>query len=516
VTLPLRFIRPAAACVGGLCGAWLFVCPRGARAADIDVQSDTAAQFYDVRSPTGETILSRRRLTSTLAVSGYDLIDRPLNDPTAPQLLVRARVRYDADYGASGGESDVTNFGRLVPGFNPQQVDVMYGYVEGRRFLKGFFGFKVGRQYVVDVLGWYSFDGGEVRLTTPFDVAVEAYGGLEQRGGMPLSTPRFETDGIWRGNRAEYDASLYTSYQQTDIAPVFAAAVESTGVTWLHARLTYRRVLDTGSSNTSEFASGLYNPATYNGTRVSFERVGYSVDATLPKVGSARAGLIYDLYNAKFGTLYANLDAFLGHGLTVGVDYQFYQPLYEGDSIWNFFMSEPLNDIGVRAVWNATDRFGVSAGGHGRIYTVQTSEEQPNASPNLQTTPPFVTPTYFPTSPLSFDGGGDLQARYKFGEGQLAMRASGNFGPEGDRVGGDINGERVIDTRYVLQGRVGVWQWTDNLRPDRDAVSVGYVAGMGYRFAQRSQALFELQQDSNRLVGFRFRAMLFLTLAVTK
>jgi hypothetical protein len=63
---------------------------------------------------------------------------------------------------------------------------------------------------------------------------------------------------------------------------------------------------------------------------------------------------------------------------------------------------------------------------------------------------------------------------------------------------------------------VNVWQWKDNLRPDRDATSFGYVAGAGYLLAPRSRAMFEFQQDMNRLVGQRLRAMLWLTLAVTK
>jgi len=347
-----------------------------------------------------------------------------------------------------------------------------------------------------------------VRVTTTLNVALEAYGGLEQRGGMPLSTSRFESDGIWRGDRTGYDPALYPSFQQTAIAPVMAAAVETTGTSWLHARLTYRRVLDTGSSNTSEFAGGLLAPATYSGTRESSEKLGYSMDASLGKFGAARAGLIYDFYDAKLASAYANLDAFLGHGVTVGVDYQFYQPTFEGDSIWNFFLSEPMNDVGLRAVWKASDRFGISAGGHARIFMVQTSEDQPDASP--------ITSGYFPSSPLSYDGGGDIQARYKFGEGHVAMRASGSAGPEGDRIGGDLNGERILDGRYVVQGRLSLWQWNDNLRPDRDATSFGYVLGLGYHFAQRARTLFEFEQDTNRLVGLRFRAMLYLTLAVTK
>jgi hypothetical protein len=498
--------------MAGFLGAAVAVLPATAHAADVDVQSDTSAQFYDVRSPTGEQVVARRRVTETLAVSGYQLIDSPPNDPTAPQLLFRARLRYDGDFYNGGGDTNLANPSTFVPGLNAQQVDLMYGYVEGRKFLKGLLGFKLGRQYVTDMLGWYSFDGAEAKITTPFDVAVEAYGGLEQRGGLPLSTARFEADGVWRGDRANYDPSMYPQFQPADIAPVFAVAAESTGVTWLHARLTYRRVLDTGTANTSEFGSGLYTPASYSGDRVSSEKIGYSIDATLATVGTARAGLVYDLYNARFGSVYANLDAFVAKGVTAGIDYQFYQPSFDGDSIWNFFLSEPQNDLGGRVSWNVTDKVGVSAGGHARIYTVQTAEELPGTSPNIQPN----NPSYFPSSGSSYDGGGDLNARYKFGEGHLGMRASGNFGPEGDRVGGDVNGERVFDTRYVVEGRLSLWQWQDNLRPDRNATSFGYVAGVGYRFAPRSQTLFELQQDSNRLAGLRFRAMLYLTLAVTK
>jgi hypothetical protein len=62
-----------------------------ARAMDAEVTSDSTAQFYDVRSPTGETVLSRRRLTSTLGVGAYNLFDAPQGDITAPDFSFRAR-----------------------------------------------------------------------------------------------------------------------------------------------------------------------------------------------------------------------------------------------------------------------------------------------------------------------------------------------------------------------------------------------------------------------------------------
>jgi len=484
---------------------------REARALEAEVTSDTSAQFYDVRSPTGETILARRRLMTTLGVGAYDILDRS-TDLHAPELLFRARMRYDADYGADASSTDVTNYNRLVPGFSRGPVDLMYGYVEGRRFLHGWLGFKLGRQYVTDALGWYAFDGGEVRVTTPFYVAAEAYGGLEVRGGMPLSTPRFERDGIWRGDRAGYAPDLYPSYQPSDVAPVFGAAIESAGVTWLHGRLTYRRVMNTGASNVSEFSSGLATPVQYSGSRLSQERLGYSLDASLAELGAARAGLIYDMYLAKFSSIYATVDAFVGKRLTLSLDYDYYQPTFDADSIWNFFMAMPMNDLGLRATVLPTDKLSISAGAHMRIYTQQTEEETADASTNIQPS----NPSYFPSSNLAFDEGGDLSVRYRWQEGWLGAHGSGNFGAGGDRVGGDVFAERLLETRYILTGRVSVWQWDDKLRPDRDATSVGYVAGVGYQFAPRARALFEFQHDMNRLVGQRFRAMIWLTLAVTK
>jgi hypothetical protein len=57
-------------------------------------------------------VLARRRLVTTLGVAAYDLFDQSA-DPNAPSLTFRARLRYDADYGGSAGESEVTNFGAL-------------------------------------------------------------------------------------------------------------------------------------------------------------------------------------------------------------------------------------------------------------------------------------------------------------------------------------------------------------------------------------------------------------------
>lgn len=500
-----------------------------ARASDAEVTSDTSAQFYDVRSPTGQTVLMRRRLTSTLGVGEYNILDGSPADPSAPQLDFRARLRYDADYGVSAEESSVPPsggcspaYGCYVPGVAQNGVDLMYAYFEGRRFFKGLLGFKVGRQYQTDVLGWWSFDGGELSVTLPAYVKGEVYAGFEQRGGLPLSTSRFEADGVWRGDRNDLarspESSAYPAFQPSAIAPAIGVALETTGVTWIHGRLSYRRVYDTGSSNVTEFASGLYAPAQYGqgsgifpGMRTSSDRLGYAVDSSLSGIGGVKAGIIYDFYRSEVTSAYANLDAYFGTKVTVGLDYDYYVPSFDADSIWNFFAGEPHNDFGLRGTVDVDKKLSVAANAHARMFTVQTAEFTDGA-------PASGGAAYasFPSNGHPFDEGGDLSARWRTEETKLGLNARGDFGDEGDRVGADASAQHVFESRYVLAGRVGVWTWDDKLQPDRSTTSVQGVASVGYRFMPRSQGSIEGECDDNRIAGVRFRLMLQLSLGLTK
>jgi hypothetical protein len=514
--LRLRFLVSFAASLFALA-------PSTARALDPELTGDVTGQFYEVRSPTGETVLARRRLTATLGVGVYDLLKAPLGDPKAPNLTLRARLRYDADYGADGATTDPGQVDRFVPGYSRGLVDLMYAYVEGRRFAGGWLGFKFGRQYVTDALGWWSFDGAEASVTTPFYLKLEAYGGLEQRGGMPLGTSRFEGDGIWRGNRGGFDPAraLYPSFQPSAVAPAFGVALETTGVTWIHGRLTYRRVYNTGSSNVSEFASGLFTPSVYDGTRISSDRLGYALDVNWAKVGGLKAGIVYDLYRSEITQLYGSFDAYLGQKVTATADVEYYTPSFDGDSIWNFFAGQPTTTFGLRANVDANRHLSISAGANLKLYTVQTSPFDPlTGSP--QATMFTYSPSqysaagkpYFPSNEHPTDEGGTLSARWHSGDTLLGLRGAGSFGDEGDRVGADLSGEHVFETRYVVSGRAGLWQWNDKIRADRDAVGVNYVASLGYRFASRSRAMVDWEHDINRIAGQRFRVMLSLALAV--
>lgn len=518
--------RPSRSRAGGILPALVIaslLVPATAHAMDTDVTNEETAQFYDVRSPaasvSGQTLYEMQRLTATLGLGLYNLLPAAPSDSKAPDLSFRARIRYDANYGVGPDETDPAKVGSFIPGLNEQLVDLMYAYLEGRRFAGGWLGFKLGRQYVTDVLGWWAFDGGEVSVTTPYYFKVEAYGGLEERAGMPLSDARFAADGVWRGNRSDYDSALYPQFQPARLAPAFAAAVDSTGFTWIHARLSYRRVYDTGASNTTEFAGGLFPANIYDKTRISSDRLGYAIDGSLADFGGFKAGLVYDFYRGDFTSIYASVDGYLGKKVTVSADYDYYVPSFDGDSIWNFFAGEPTNDVGLRGNVDVNDKLSIAGGAHVRIYAVQTEAFNPTAGTSAIYMPsPYYSAaaTYFPSNGHPMDEGGDIRARWRTGETNVALRATGAWGGEGDRVGADINGEHVFDSRYVASVRTGVWQWDDKLRESQSSTTFSYVLGAGYRFAPRSQGSVEWEHDINGLVGQRFRIMLNLTLAVAR
>jgi hypothetical protein len=491
--------------VAGTVALLTTLCAGPAGATDAEVTSDAAAQMYDVRSPTGEVVLSRQRFDGTLGINAYNLTNAAMDDSRAPIVALRARIRYGADFGLNSVTFDPSQTNDFVPGRQAGAVDVMFAYVEGRRLLGGPLGFRFGRQYVTDVLGWWSFDGVEMDATTPIFLRAQIYGGFEQRGGLALGTSRFESDGVWRGSRDGLSPSLYPSFQAESPAPAIGAAVESVGVPWLHARFTARRVYNTGASNVATFGAAPTALTTVDGIRTSSDRLGGSLEATLWKVGAAQSGVVYDLYRGEVTHFYGSLNGHLHTRLNAGVDYDYYVPSFDADSIWNFFGSEPRNDVGVRADASPSDRLSVAAGAKLRVFTV------PAVRPDLGD--PYDRSGAAPTNGHPFDEGVTASVRWRSGVSAIALRAAGDFGDEGDRVGADASAERVFETRYVVRGRLGLWHWDDRLRPSRSAASLGCVAGFGYRFAPRSQGMVEWEQDMNRLVGQRFRLVFSLTLA---
>lgn len=496
-----------------------------ADALDAEVTSDTAAQAYSLRSPFGEPVLVRRRVTQTLGLGVYRLLSD--ERPGGPQLFVKLRMRLDADFGVEASERfyDAGASGsRFTPGLVEAPVDLMYGYVEGRNLAGGWLGFRAGRQYVVDALGWWSFDGALLRLTPPY-VHVEVYGGYEQRAGLPLSLGRFERGGVSRGDRSvalERSPDAFRHFQQAAMAPAYGVAIESAGPTWIHGRLDYRKVLNRGAATTLALpdATGATR-ATTSGTRTSSERVGYAVDATAGRWGAARAGVVYDLFNRLVSSYYVSVDAFVTERLTVSADYDMFRPTFDGDSIFNWFTHWGMKTATLRAATSVTPRLDVSASGGARWYE---TDDDPSVSPDGQTgvrpaggggvvtSNPETTNAH-----MLRDWLGAANARYRWDTARVALRGVYEAGDRGSREGLDVSGDKSFrGGRYFALARASVFDWRDELRPDRSATSIGYVLGAGVAPAEFARTHVEWEHNTNRLVGQRYRVLAWLTVVASR
>jgi hypothetical protein len=480
--------------------------PRTAAAYEAEVDAATDAQFYTLQSPWGEPLVRRRRYTQTLGLAVYDI--QGGGEPYGPELSFRARMRLDADFGQDGAERNPNQLDRFVPGLEHAPLDLMYAYLEGRNYAGGYLGFRLGRQYVVDALGFWSFDGALVRVTTPVFLAFEALGGFEQRGGLPmLSTSRFEPDGVYRGDRHDLEFNEYPMYlEQSELAPAWGFAVETAGVHFIHGRLSYRKVYNRDTVVVSPFADAGGGFRTVGGDRVSSERLGYALRAEANRLGALNGNVVYDFYNQRITEYRAGLDWYAADFLTLGAEHDYYLPTFDGDSIFNWFSHQGMSTTRGRASAVFSRRLDASASGGVRTFRT----EGDSGAYALNGGDRSETGTVH-------DLLADLGGRYRWSDGSVGLRGMAETGGRGHRVGADVTttktfDEGLYDTLLVLS----LYDWSDDLRRQRDATSFHYVLGGGFSPLEATRLGVEFEHSINDLVGQRFRVLATLDVAVLR
>jgi hypothetical protein len=78
-----------------------------------------------------------------------------------------------------------------------------------------------------------------------------------------------------------------------------------------------------------------------------------------------------------------------------------------------------------------------------------------------------------------------------------------------------VTGKKTFDGGFYDSLVVlSLYDWSDELRPQRDATSFGYVLGGGVSPFETTRFGVEWEHSMNRLVGQRFRLLATLDLAV--
>jgi hypothetical protein len=353
-----------------------------------------------------------------------------------------------------------------VPGLAAHDVDLMYAWIDGQRFLNGWLDFRLGRQFVVDSLGWSSFDGAQVALQTPWWIRVEGYAGLEVRGATPLSPSAFELDGTQRLPRAGLDPSAYPAIEEPAFAPVWGVALESRGMMWAHGRVTFREVQSEG--------------------RVQERRLGYSASVTPIEPLTVRGSVVWDLHLGFVPEVTGGVDVQVARPLVLGAEYVHFTPTFDGDSIWNFFPAEPMNDARLRAQLRIRDGLDLSALAFARLFDGGSDT---------------VT-----------DLGGSASVRGWNRVVELQGRLHGSDGYGGLRLGADAWARRAFDDgRLALTLRLSAWRWSKRSGADLGN-AFAYVLGGEYRFSHPAKIIVEAEHDMDRVAGQRFRLLAMLDL----
>jgi len=474
-------------------------CPALVHATEAVVSASSDIQLYELPDPYGTRELRARRYTQTLGLRVFDLLD---HGPTGTQLSFAGRLRLDPDFGQGGAERDPGRRDEYVPGLEEAPVDLMYGYVEGSSLLGGWLVLRGGRQYHVDSLGWWSFDGGLARITTPTPLALELYGGMEQRGGLPLlSTSRFTADGVYRGSRRDLEVNQWPSYlEEEKPAPAYGFAIETVHTRWLQARLDYRRVTNRDIVYVTPFPERPDGFEVYRQERVSSERLGGSAVLTHDGLGSVAGSAVYDFLTGRVSEHAASLTWYATPPVSFTASYDYYLPTFDGDSIFNWFSHGGMTTARLEADWTLSRRMELAGSVGGRTFAAQQGTDDGTA----------------PTAPAEeTDALGTMSGRYRWPRGSADLQLVGEAGASGHRVGTDVTVRRVfVEGLYDTLAGVSLYDWADESRSYRNATSFTYFLGGGLHPNDASRVGIEWEHTTNDLVGQRFRLFATLELEV--
>jgi hypothetical protein len=227
-------------------------------------------------------------------------------------------------------------------------------------------------------------------------------------------------------------------------------------------------------------------------------------------LGAVKGNFVYDFYNQLFSEHGAAIDWYATERLTVGAEYEYFMPTFDGDSIFNWFSHNGMTSVLGRAELELTRQIDVAASGGMKFFRTEgdsgsyaEAQIDPNRTPDRDEKGTLGEPT------------GSLAGRYRWSDGSVGLRGMGEGGRRGHRAGADLTGKKTFDGGFYDSLVVlSLYDWSDELRPQRDATSFGYVLGAGVSPFETTRFGVEWEHSMNRLVGQRFRLLATLDLAV--
>ena len=461
-----------------------------AGATELTVSARSVAQAYQLRwlrfgAP--DEVVQRRRFSQTLGLHAWDLLaptrlpgQVPRSSDAPFPLRLEVLMRIDHDFGSYAQDEVVFRVGEgrgsapvrdLVPELDEQRfaLDLLTAYVEGED-AGGWLDFRIGRQLDLDTFSWWAYDGAWVRADTPWRFAVEAHGGLTNRGQIEeaAASSRFEPSGTASAGCRIFDDTLgrwepsRDCPQRQQLMPTFGVALVADELGPVRARLGYRQAL-------SPAADRAY--PTDAGWDVNHESM--SAEAWLS--AGAAAAWAAGRMNLLLGSVD---DATTGGRWRVGahtasVDYVYSLPSFDGDSLWNVFVGEGYHEG--RAGYVLAPRgsaYAFHARGHARRFVA---------------------------SDGATAAGGGAGVRMRRDDWQWRVDSSFEDGYGGTRAGLDASARLRLSPRWEASGRATTIFHRDSRLAAFDDDHHGVMAGaqMGARWIMGEGVAMHLIAEEN-------------------
>ena len=482
-----------------------------ARATDFEVDAQTIGQGYQLKGyltggpQAGDSVLlDRRRLTQYLGLHAWNIEPDDWTGANHDKNLIyfTTSMRFDTDFGGYITSAPTGNdrIRELAQPYSTDQFQLLYAILGGQN-MWGFLDFQLGRQIVFDLLDFFSFDGGTVKVRLPWWFAVEGFAGTEVRGESPAASPIYELDGTSPGSRDLANCLRLTlgvapppggcPDQWGQIAPTYGFALESWGIQIFHGRLAYRRTLsDTAAPETNLLPK----------SGVDEEVLSYTLNA---KLGAWRpfGAVRYNFLIGAVDEVEAGLSyTFRGHEFSAEWFYD--SPSWDGDSIFNVFASFPYDDL--RATWRSPEWGPLRLWASGFYRYFNDDQLASDVTPN--------------TSQIAY--GGTTGGRWKLARnGFLRAEAYYEDGFGGTRTGVDGSARiNVVRDVLDLEGRVTTVYFEPDLQKQNDfnAVSFGLQAGARYRMAHNVYLHGLVEENNNRYYNYQLRALALLDLSFAR
>ena len=454
----------------------MFAAPSGADASEVRTVSRTIGEGYMVRTPgSQQNLLTRRRLVQYVNLGVYDLLPAPLGELRRPhedgqlRIVTSMRLRHDFGTYLRDGDDFAANLLQSVDG---RQIDLMYGYLEGER-LGGHIDLRLGRQFEMSGLDFYTMDGGWIRGRTPAYLAFEVFGGFEVKGAHALGYPNFELDGT-QGTAADRGYS-----------PIVGAAVAADGIQWLEARLAWRRTWSSpplnAGINDDDGASGL--PGGIEQDIISLAASGRLLEGRFAPYVALR----YNLGRARLTDISAGTQVALSDRHTVRALVLRTSPRFDLDSIFNVFTFQPINDARLVYEVRLGPRWTVAARGQGRILV--------DDFPELAALTTVEDDRRPDNRRLGYGGG--LSAYFRIPRFSMRLDGFGLGGEGGVRAGGSLDTRTMVAwNRLGLDGRVYGTYYKDDVSTQREGYAIAVQGGFnaqlfrGIHFAVLAEEMF--------------------------